>query len=149
MMDDPLTLPELKGAALPVLLVLWRFGPLGRSELARRSGWGTRAVARALEELVAEGLAARPHYRQWRLTPTGRALLEPWLAAAAGGEGAEGAESAPDALSAGEGGAERAVDDLSGPRRGRAESAPDALSAGEGGAERAVDDLSGPQTRPG
>jgi DNA-binding HxlR family transcriptional regulator len=158
MMDDPLTLPELKGAALPVLLVLWRFGPLGRSELARRSGWGTRAVARALEELVAEGLAARPHYRQWRLTPTGRALLEPWLAAAAGGEGAEGAdsaagdlsvprrgraESAPDAISAGEGGAERAADDLSVPRRGRAESAPDAFSAGEESPERAEMPLSG------
>ncbi|MCP5098864.1 MAG: hypothetical protein GY943_25210, partial [Chloroflexi bacterium] len=57
----------LKGAPLSVLIGLWVHGPMGRTQLKRKTGWDLKTLDDALAFLDDLELVTRPHYRKWAL----------------------------------------------------------------------------------
>ena len=76
----------LKGAPLSVLIGLWVYGPMGRTQLKRKTGWDVKTLDDALAFLMDLELVCRPHYRKWALADRFKQLPLAHLALPESGE---------------------------------------------------------------
>ncbi|MDT8306177.1 MAG: hypothetical protein RRC07_09590 [Anaerolineae bacterium] len=73
--DTTQWLGHLRGAPLPVLLLLYRGGRLGQMQIARATGMKLQTVREALHVLEMHGLAMALRGDRWLITQQGDALV--------------------------------------------------------------------------